>query len=486
MKPFKILLFIASAIAILTVIALLFPADGIKVAGKTLNFPSVKKIIIPQAELDLMAYLEEEQKRDEERLQVLNGLQDSADYYRGIMEHGDIRFWFPNGDADYFVDMFDDFENAKEKDVVFHILHYGDSQIEMDRLSNRLRAYMQRTFGGNGPGLLPFMPVIRSLSVQHSASGALTHVAAYGDAPRANGHYGPLVNTHQLNGEATATFSIPTSRNVDSALMRYSRVTLLYNNHGGLHATLSSKEGMVGSKNANNGGVGSMSWNLERPTTRLHLTVGGNADLYGVVVDGDAGVAVDNIPLRGCSGQQFTMINKSELKAAYSNMDIRLIILQFGGNSVPYIKGDKAACTYASSIGNQIERVHECCPSAKILFIGPSDMSTTQGGEHVTYPYLPKLIDALRDSVTAHGAAFWSLYDAMGGENSMPAWVKQGLAGSDYIHYTQKGADIMGDRITLAFDNAYNYCRIRLAMKKKEQERAEALLEREKRENETE
>ncbi|MBQ4376672.1 MAG: hypothetical protein II793_03150 [Bacteroidales bacterium] len=470
MKPSKILLFIAAAIASLTIIALIFPADGITIGSKTLHFPSVKKIIIPQKELDLMAYLEEEQRRTEEHKHELNGMQDSADYYRQIMESGDMRFWFPNGDADYFVDLYEAFKTVGDSGDVVHILHYGDSQIEMDRLSNRLRAYMQRNFGGNGPGLLPFMPVIRSLSVQHSASGALTHVAAYGDAPRANGHYGPLVNTHQLLGEAVATFSIPTSRNVDSALMSYSRVKLLFNNHGGtLHATVATKEGVVRTQSSSTPGVGSLSWNLDAPTTRVRLTVSGNADLYGVVVDGNGGVAVDNIPLRGCSGQQFTMINQNELTAAYGKMNIGLIIMQFGGNSVPYIKGDKALTTYASSLARQVDRVHECCPNAKILFIGPSDMSTSRGGEYVTYPFLPKIVAGIRDSVTAHGAAFWSLYDAMGGENSMPVWVKQGMAGSDYIHYSQKGADIMGDRIATAFDNAFKYCDIRLRMRYKEQ-----------------
>jgi hypothetical protein len=40
------------------------------------------------------------------------------------------------------------------------------------------------------------------------------------------------------------------------------------------------------------------------------------------------------------------------------------------------------------------------------------------------------------------GAGYWDLYDAMGGKNSMPAWVNKGLAGSDYIHFSNGGARV--------------------------------------------
>ena len=43
----------------------------------------------------------------------------------------------------------------------------------------------------------------------------------------------------------------------------------------------------------------------------------------------------------------------------------------------------------------------------------------------------------------------------MGGRNSMPAWVAKGLGGADHIHFSQRGVDIMGDRLANAFDNMY-------------------------------
>ena len=151
-------------------------------------------------------------------------------------------------------------------------------------------------------------------------------------------------------------------------------------------------------------------------------------------------------------------------------MDIGLIILQFGGNSVPYLKTSKQVSTYCQNLGRQIDHIRLCCPSAKVLFIGPSDMSTRLKGQLQTYPIIPELIDSLAATATAHGAAFWSIYHAMGGHNSMPEWSRQGLAGQDYIHFSQRGADLMGDRLSQALDNSYRlYLLERKAKKSKSQ-----------------
>ena len=62
---------------------------------------------------------------------------------------------------------------------------------------------------------------------------------------------------------------------------------------------------------------------------------------------------------------------------------------------------------------------------------------------------------------TEHGAAYWSIYDAMGGYNSMLVWHKEGLAGNDYVHFTHKGANIMGDYLSDAFLKLFELYTIR-------------------------
>ena len=53
------------------------------------------------------------------------------------------------------------------------------------------------------------------------------------------------------------------------------------------------------------------------------------------------------------------------------------------------------------------------------------------------------------------GASYWDLYDAMGGKNSMFAWVNNGLAGKDYVHFSHKGASKASQLFYNALISAY-------------------------------
>ena len=53
------------------------------------------------------------------------------------------------------------------------------------------------------------------------------------------------------------------------------------------------------------------------------------------------------------------------------------------------------------------------------------------------------------------GASYWDLYNAMGGANSMFAWVENKLAGKDYVHFTTKGASTASQLFYDALISAY-------------------------------
>ena len=59
-----------------------------------------------------------------------------------------------------------------------------------------------------------------------------------------------------------------------------------------------------------------------------------------------------------------------------------------------------------------------------------------------TYPQLTLIRDALKEAVLANNALYWDVFEVMGGEGSMAAWVKSDppLASSDHIHFTPAGA----------------------------------------------
>ena len=182
-------------------------------------------------------------------------------------------------------------------------------------------------------------------------------------------------------------------------------------------------------------------------TDRCEIRLHGKGKAYGVSLETPTGVMVDNIPMRGSSGVIFTRLESRSLSDYYSATNTRLIILQYGGNMIPQSSKKSTIDGYVKNLRTQINHLRRCAPYASILFIGPSDMSTRINGKMVTYPLVPYLDKKLQEMAQEEKIGYWSMYEAMGGKNSMVEWVEKGLAGSDYVHFTRAGANKVGQML---------------------------------------
>jgi lysophospholipase L1-like esterase len=198
-------------------------------------------------------------------------------------------------------------------------------------------------------------------------------------------------------------------------------------------------------------------WHFDQPATKLKFSFQGSVspDFYGIALDDERGVAVDNIPMRGSAGLVFTMMNQDLLKEMYDSMNVKMLILQFGGNVVPYIAENYNY--YEKWFASQLRRLRQLCPDIPIVVIGVSDMSTKEKDRFVTYPNLEKVRDALKSASFNAGCAYWDMFEAMGGKNSMPSWVyaQPPLASSDFVHFNQRGARVIAEMFYNAFIYEY-------------------------------
>ena len=463
MRSYKILLFIASAVLLLALLCFTMPSDGLEIAGLKLRFPSIEKMMTREEQFDMEAFLAAEQHKKDSIEQLLT---DTTEYYIALLGDSSSCFYLPDGDYTFFDSAFARMESAQSRGRTVRVLHYGDSQIEMDHITSRLRATLQAQFSGGGPGLLPLGNFTPVTAAQVWVNGSYQKLSSFGDSTvsRSAGNYGPMMQCHRINGPVSAGVRPSAHQYADSLVKRFDHIRVVFNNRGGLFEASLTVPSMhyTASRNTDATGVQCFDWQLDSCADRLNFKYVGNADFYGAMVDCGHGVAVDNIPMRGCSGHQFKTVSESMLRNAYDLMDVAVIIMQFGGNSVPYLHGTKSIANYCHELGQQIDYLHTCCPDATIVFIGPSDMTATGGEIWQTYSALPDIVAQLRDSAMAHGAAYWSIYHAMGGWNSMKTWVQKGYAGKDYMHFTQKGADIMGDRLADALMKQYEYYRFRM------------------------
>ena len=340
----------------------------------------------------------------------------------------------PVGVLDYFIA---GLLEAGEKQV--RVVHYGDSQIEEDRITSTLRDHLQAQYGGLGPGLLPLVQSIPTRTVIQSLYINGQRVTAK-NGPQRWFVYGPKSqrrddnNHYGVMGQVAVLDSLCDSVTVH--IEPYGKLT---------SSSYFNQIRVLASNNILVNGSRHHEKTLRDTLKRTNIDICGNGEVYGVSLESPTGVIVDNIPMRGGSGTVFTKINKKQLSDFYEQTNTRLIILQFGGNVMPWANTEGRVIGYANSMRKQIRYLKECAPNASILFIGPSDMLTTVDGEKTSYPTIALMDQQLSRVAASEGIAYWTLFQAMGGEGSMRVWQEKGLAASDGVHFHRSGANRAGE-----------------------------------------
>lgn len=334
------------------------------------------------------------------------------------------------------------------------VVHYGDSQIEEDRITNILRERWQQQYGGGGVGLIPLHQTIPTRSIRQWLSIDGTVQTTQG-GPKRYLVYGPRSmrlndNDYGVMGQVAVMDSTLVTGSEDMVLNvePISRKLQSHNYFNRVRVITDSVTGYIIVKDTSYLILPSHLIALPDSTTQCELHLQGKGKVYGISLETATGVIVDNIPMRGCSGNIFTRIDSTSLSNFYRETNTRLIILQFGGNMIPQTENTSTIVGYVrTTLRQQVRYIRACAPQASILFIGPSDMSTNIDGKMTTYPLVPYMDQQLKKMAREENIAYWSMYDAMGGFESMVTWHDKGLAGSDYVHFTRTGANNIGKKL---------------------------------------
>jgi lysophospholipase L1-like esterase len=361
--------------------------------------------------------------------------------------------------------------SQKEFPSLIRVMHYGDSQIEGDRISDYLRLRLQDQFGGAGPGLISFMPLTASPSNYIAAGPGWERYSLYtAKDPRVpHNSYGALVSfcrftPYKKRGDTsavrTADLQIATTDLKGGSAPEYTKVKLFY---GGSRTKTWCEfydgPALVSADSLDRWGTCRVKEYPVLKGSNVHtfkFRGSDSPDFYALSLEGETGVMVDNIAMRGSSGTFFHQVDQSQMKQFYDHLNVKLVIMQFGGNTLPAIEDSVMAANYAEYMRYQLSLLKKLAPDASVLFIGPSDMSVKDGTNYVTHPYLEVMRDHLKRVILDAGCAFFDLYDVMGGRNSMPAWVDENLAGKDYTHFSPKGARKIGTLLYAALISDYN------------------------------
>ncbi len=505
-KPAYILVALLSINLLLGAIAFVFPEEGISLSKeyglkflsksevftikeKNATIVDVDNVLSGVTPIEISDTLDQKDSIDSD-LQARIGQQMNASFrYDSSTNRWVIntkhQIQFPSNNSRALNYFYDALLNESSTEVV-RVLHYGDSQLEGDRITDYLRNRLQLLFGGSGPGII--LPLEPTAGMRRSAyvnqSGNIHKHAIYKKGSKVEGNkYGLGGASFEIKGftnniigydtsivdaineEDSSTYidtiikpifeSIPTStayvkisnaKNSYPKVRSYSRIRLLYAADEPFTIELKSDTNSTSEVLTEAPLLGIKEWNFSTTKSlKLSVTGGKFPLLYGIALDGQSGVAVDNFPMRGSAALGFSTMNRAAYGQQLEKLNVKLIVLQYGVNVIPSVLSDYTY--YRNMLTKELKAIKAAHPDVSILVIGPSDMSRNKGGSYVSYQNIPLIRDAMKQAAFDADCAFWDLYEAMGGENSMTAWVDKGYASKDYTHFTFKGAKYVGEML---------------------------------------
>ncbi len=339
---------------------------------------------------------------------------------------------------------------------VIRVLHFGDSQIEGDRITAYLREAFQNRFGGSGPGLNSVMDVQHMNPSVWLNNNDQWELKSIYDSHRdlAKNTYGILGQYAYLPPLMNGQIKISRSPWAEPHSANYQSIRLFIAPHhvsviieGAIKNTNVINDTLAPSKN-----LTEINWSFPQVSPTLSLTLQSNGEIavLGCALDSTSGVAVDNIALRGQSTPLLHRTDGDLFKAMGTHLNIGMVILQYGTNMIPVETTNYEF--YKRILARQFDLLNEYIPDIPVLFIGIADAAKSVEGKIKSYEHLEELRNAQKDMALHYGFAYFDLYEAMGGEGSIIEWTESNppLALTDYIHFSRKGGEKAANLITNA------------------------------------
>lgn len=480
LKPYHLLAFNGAVFGVLGLIMLFFPKEGIPIGDKvTLHFPNLRDFFTPDTTkaLDLDALIADLEAEDTTGGTLMGEVVESKPGVEvaevNVNGRSAKKIQYPHGNLSILYPVFEALENAGTGRKPVRILHYGDSQIEGDRMTSLFRAKLQERFGGSGPGMIPAKPLVNSMSVKQECSETMYRYTMYGQRDKSVTHnrygamaifgrFAPIFPDSLLGqNDYTGWISLSPSGSAYANARGYNTFKLYFgHNRRTFNLRLFVDDAPFWEDSIPAGkGLRVKTWRFNNTPGKIMMIMEGqdSPDIYALSLEGRSGVNVDNISMRGSSGTFFGGLDQSIYRPMMDTLAPSLLLLQYGGNTVPYIEDSSAAWGYGRQFKGQIEFLKKMLPNTAIIVIGPSDMATKIGTDYQSYPNLVHVRNALRQAAFDAGAGYFDIYEVMGGHNSMVQWVQSEnpLAGSDYVHFNPRGAKVIADAFMKSFLEDY-------------------------------
>jgi len=173
---------------------------------------------------------------------------------------------------------------------------------------------------------------------------------------------------------------------------------------------------------------------------------GGPIRIFGIALEKSRrGVVYDGLGVNGLHANNFERFDGEHLAAQIRHRSPDLIITTLGTNE-SQIRGLDLERHRESYVAMMLA-IRRGAPDASCLVMSPPDRAfQNAGGRPAAWRIIPGIVEAQRRAATESGCAFFSTFDAMGGQGSAARWRRQhpALMGGDLTHPTEAGSERIG------------------------------------------
>ncbi|MES2838641.1 MAG: GDSL-type esterase/lipase family protein [Bacteroidota bacterium] len=340
--------------------------------------------------------------------------------------------------------------NKLQKDSlkVVSILHIGDSHIQADFFSGKLRQNYQLKYGNAGRGLVvPY----RLAKTNEPSSYRFNGSSNFKSKKIVSKKDSLKVGITGVTIEAQDSLSIINFKTFDQETLNYSfsKITILSQpSPNQMQVQLLDKDFCeiknIEFENRNSTNISVIK--LENSTNEFYLKCY-NPDsvkkmlfkAQGFILENDsAGVLYHAV---GVNGAEFRHYNDSPL--FYEQLPLlnpSLIIISLGTNDAYMPKFDTLA--FVNNIQSMMLSIKSQLPNANFLFTTPGDSYRKRKAKNINMKIARNVII---NYCMQNGYAYWDFYEIMGGFGSINKWFLKGLTSKDKLHLTRKGYELQGD-----------------------------------------
>ena len=346
----------------------------------------------------------------------------------------------------------------KKFGAVTRVLHYGDSLITGDYVTQTVRRLMQTRFGDAGHGFVLAgkpAPWYRraNLTLDGSKGWKINRMTK---PTIKDGAYGLGAVTFRTTRKGDWVSLKPKGEELGKS---FSKVEVYYYGQPRGGKFEMGINGRMVEVNTRTDEPASRKAEIQMPDAahefKLRSLGNGEVRLFGVALERDGpGVIYDSL---GLDGARASLLKRMNAEHWHDQIRLRkpdVLLIHYGTNESQAERMNIKR--YADDLSQTVGHLRMALPGVSCLIVAPMDRADKdENGRLRTRPVVRRIVRAQRRVAHEQGCAFWNTWRAMGGENSMAAWYKKGLGGGDLTHPTRAGARRIGSMLFASLMDGY-------------------------------